>query len=152
MHSVSFFVYLSNDLQIALFSALIFGLMHAFGTGDPQSAEALSANTQLVVALCAVQGILKMIQAGLFGFCMAVIFMRTGNIWLPAITHAAFDLLYLGPQLLCNGQLPSTYLTGNLADIAVILLTIVLLFRPCAKSMVWLRDGVVTYTSFHEQR
>lgn len=104
----------------------------------------------LTMVVLVAQGIFKMTQAALFGFCMAALFMRTGTIWLAVATHAAFDMLYLGPQLVLTGAVPSTYLTGNPADLAVVVLTVVLLLRPCAKSLGWLQDGVVTYSSFHE--
>ena len=45
----------------------------------------------------------------------------------PVIVHGLFDLLFWGPLLLTGGVLPSTYLTGNAADLVPLVITTVLL-------------------------
>lgn len=135
-------------LSAALFSSLLFGLLHASGAGDA-FAVATSQGEGAALALAA-NAALKFLQAGMFGFCMAALFLKRGNIWLAVVLHATFDLLYLGPALFSAGAVPETYLTGNAADMVVLAATIMLILLPCVKSARWLVRGVIPYERFHQ--
>ncbi len=127
-------------LSAAVFSALLFGILHAM---PAVSGSAPDAPAWLLAA----QNVMKGVQAGMFGFCMAALFVRTRTVWVSALTHALFDLAYLGPGLMAAGQIPATYATGNYGDIVVIALTIALLAAPCVKSARWLGREVLPYSS-----
>lgn len=112
-------------------SSLVFGLMHLLPDGS------------LIVpgAVCAVvvaQAVLKVIQSTLFGAVMALLVIRSPydshlfphralSLVAPVIVHGIFDLLFWGPLLLTGGTLPSTYLTGNPAEILPSAVTTILL-------------------------
>ncbi len=121
----------------AVFSALIFGLVHLSGV----VAAVTGASDPLTLVIVILQVVAKVIQAGLFGFCLAAMFVRNQSIWLPVITHIIFDLLYLGPSMLFTGELTPTYFTGNWLDLAILVLTIILLLPPTARSRQWLRQN-----------
>ncbi|WP_158318418.1 CPBP family glutamic-type intramembrane protease [Adlercreutzia equolifaciens] len=112
-------------------SSLVFGLMHLIPDG---SLIASGADTVVVVA----QAILKVAQSTLFGAVMALLVVRSPygsrplpqwalSLVAPVIAHGLFDLLFWGPLLLTGGVLPSTYLTGNAADLVPLVITTVLL-------------------------
>ncbi len=121
----------------AVFSALIFGLVHLSGVVD----AATGAQDFLALIIVIAQAVFKVIQAGLFGFCLATMFVRTQSVWLPMITHMIFDFLYLGPAMLMTGELTPTYFTGNWLDLAILVLTVILLLPPSARSLQWLRQN-----------
>lgn len=112
-------------------SSLMFGLMHLLPDG---SLTTSGADTAVVVA----QAILKVAQSTLFGAVMALLVVRSPygsrplpqralSLMAPVIVHGLFDLLFWGPLLLTGGALPSTYLTGNVADLVPLVITTVLL-------------------------
>ncbi len=165
----------SPALVAAVFSALVFGILHVSGSLDGSSlsqiilaggafdspAECASAFALVPTPACAApvptlvlvfvaQALLKALQAGLFGFCMAAVFLETGSIKQPVVIHAVFNVLYLGPLLVATGAVPATYLTGNCGDLAVLALTIALLLPPSVKSARWLAREVVPYSSFRQ--
>ena len=90
------------------------------------------------IGVAAIQGVLKVAQATLFGAVMALLVVRSPygsrpfpqrahSLMAPEIVHGLFDLLFWGPLLLTGGVLPSTYLTGNPADLVPLVITTVLL-------------------------
>lgn len=112
-------------------SSLIFGLAHLFPEG---SLIAPGAD----IGVAAIQGVLKVTQATLFGAVMALLVVRSPygsrpfpqralSLMAPVIVHGLFDLLFWGPLLLTGGVLPSTYLTGIPADLVPLVITTVLL-------------------------
>lgn len=112
-------------------SSLVFGLFHLLPAG-PLVAE--GANFGIVLA----QGVLKVTQATLFGMVMGMLVVcsafdrcpfprRALSLIAPLLVHGAFDLLFLGPLLLTGGALPSTYLTGNAAELVPLAATAILL-------------------------
>lgn len=112
-------------------SSLIFGLAHLFPEGS-----LMAPGTDIGVA--AIQGFLKVTQSTLFGAVMALLVVRSPygsrpfpqralSLMAPVIVHGLFDLLFWGPLLLTGGVLPSTYLTGNPADLVPLVITTVLL-------------------------
>lgn len=107
-------------LVAAAASAAIFGILHVSGTAAPP-ADAVSL----------VQLASKPVQAALFGIIMAVVYAQSGNLWLAVGAHAAFNALSELPSFVSNGLLVETYVTGNLADLVVLLGTIAL-FVPLA--------------------
>ncbi len=127
----------------AVFSALIFGLVHLSGIVD----AATGAEGFFALIIVIAQAVVKVIQAGLFGFCLATMFVRTQSVWLPMITHMIFDFLYLGPTMLMTGELVPTYFTGNWLDLAILVLTVILLLPPSARSLQWLRQNTSIDTS-----
>lgn len=141
----------TTALRAAVVSALVFGALHVLSavpvpapTPTPESALSLD------FAVLSASAVLKTIQATLFGFCMAALFLRTGSIWMCVFAHAAFDALYFAPHIVILGELPMTYLSANPLDLAVLAVTIVLLLLPSGKCLRWLRSNVVTYTSLDE--
>lgn len=112
-------------------SSLIFGLAHLFPEGSLMAPGA-------DIGVAAIQGFLKVTQSTLFGAVMAQLVVRSpyGSrsfpqralpLMAPVIVHGLFDLLFWGPLLLTGGVLPSTYLTGNPADLVPLVITTVLL-------------------------
>ena len=112
-------------------SSLIFGLAHLFPEGSLMAPGA-------DIGVAAIQGFLKVTQSTLFGAVMAQLVVRSpyGSrsfpqralpLMAPVIVHGLFDLLFWGPLLLTGGELPSTYLTGNPADLVPLVITTVLL-------------------------
>lgn len=112
-------------------TSLAFGLMHLLPDGP---LVAPGADMGIVVA----QGFLKITQATLFGAVMARLVVcspfdscalprRALALVAPVIIHGLFDMLFFGPLLLTGNALPSTYLTGNMADFLPLVVTTVLL-------------------------
>ena len=112
-------------------SSLIFGLAHLFPEGSLMAPGA-------DIGVAAIQGVFKVTQATLFGAVMALLIVRSPygsrplpqwalSLVAPVIAHGLFDLLFWGPLLLTGGVLPSTYLTGNPADLVPLVITTVLL-------------------------
>ncbi len=112
-------------------SSLIFGLAHLFPEGSLMAPGA-------DIGVAAIQGVLKVTQSTLFGAVMAQLVVRSPygsrpfpqralSLMAPVIVHGLFDLLFWGPLLLTGGVLPSTYLTGNPADLVPLVITTVLL-------------------------
>ena len=112
-------------------SSLIFGLAHLFPEGSLMAPGA-------DIGVAAIQGVFKVTQATLFGAVMALLVVRSPygsrpfpqralSLMAPVIVHGLFDLLFWGPLLLTGGVLPSTYLTGNPADLVPLVITTVLL-------------------------
>lgn len=112
-------------------SSLIFGLAHLFPEG-------LLMAPRADIGVAAIQGVLKVAQATLFGAVMALLVVRSPygsrplpqralSLVAPVIVHGLFDLLFWGPLLLTGGVLPSTYLTGNAVDLVPLVITTVLL-------------------------
>lgn len=106
-------------LAAAVVSSVLFGVLHV-SLGDASSAVG-------VVAVA--QSVLKPLQAGLFGFFMAGVYVATRNLWVPAIMHGAFNFVYTGPLLLTGG-FQQTYVTGNPFDLALLAATVLLLVPP----------------------
>ena len=105
-------------------SSLIFGLAHLFPEGSLMAPGA-------DIGVAAIQGVLKVTQSTLFGAVMALLVVRSPygsrpfpqralSLMAPVIVHGLFDLL-------SGGVLPSTYLTGNPADLVPLVITTVLL-------------------------
>lgn len=112
-------------------SSLIFGLAHLFPEGSLMAPGA-------DIGVAAIQGFLKVTQSTLFGAVMAQLVVRSPygsrpfpqralSLMAPVIVHGLFDLLFWGPLSLTGGVLPSTYLTGNPADLVPLVITTVLL-------------------------
>ena len=112
-------------------SSLIFGLAHLFPEGSLMAPGA-------DIGVAAIQGVLKVTQSTLFGAVMALLVVRSPygsrpfpqralSLMAPVIVHGLFDLLFWGPLLPTRGVLPSTYLTGNPADLVPLVITTVLL-------------------------
>lgn len=100
----------------AAVSSGIFGLLHISGG---------LADANNVVSLW--QMVLKPVQAGLFGFVMAGLYLRTHNITGIALLHAVYDLIVMTPYLLVSGALPTGYVTGDTGDLLILVLSTVLL-------------------------
>lgn len=117
-----------TPLHAAVASAVLFGLLHAsFG-------QALAVGDAVGWA----QAVLKPVQAGLFGFFMAALYLKGGSLWFLAGIHAAFDLVYLGPTLFSTGVQPA-YVTGGFGDAAVLAATTLLLFASARAAWLALR-------------
>lgn len=102
-------------------SSLVFGLFHLLPDGPLLQS---GAN----IGIAAVQALLKVAQSTLFGLVMAMLVLRSPfdrlpqpcrsfALAMPIAFHSLFDLLYWGPLLLSGGTLPSTYLTGDAAEL-----------------------------------
>lgn len=104
-----------GTMRAAIVSAVLFGVMHG-SLGPAASGDAVAV----------AQAVVKPLQAGLFGFFMAAAYAATRNLWALAFAHAAFDLLYIGPLLLA-GDLQRAYVTGDVGDLALLVVTTALL-------------------------
>lgn len=114
-------------------SSLIFGLMHVVTSPLP------SPLSVVVV----VQAVLKMAEGTAFGLIMCALVVRNPRFWregparylalaAPMAVHFVFDVVYLGPDVLATGSLPTTYLTGNPQDLPPLLISTILLFAVAA--------------------
>lgn len=101
----------------ALASSVLFGALHV-SMGDAATAGGAVAWLQLL---------LKPVQAMLFGFFMAALFVRTRSLWAVAGAHALFDLLYTGPVAVLSGASQATYVTGAASDLVLLAATTALL-------------------------
>lgn len=106
-------------LCAALASSILFGTLHV------SAADAAAADGAVTWAQLA----LKPLQAGLFGFFMAALYVRTRSLWTVAGAHGLFNLLYTGPDLVWGG-LSSSYVTGDPVDLALLAATTLLLALP----------------------
>ena len=121
----------------ALMGSVLFALLHVVGSPP------IVVKGELA---------LKLLQAGMFGFCMTALMARTGSVWLPVIAHTAFDLLYFAPALIAKGTLPATHVTGNCGDLVVLALSTAVLVPLCLKSRRWMMGEVLPYTSNPKSR
>lgn len=103
-------------LKAAMLASVFFGLLHV------SIVETMQTGNALLIA----QAAAKLLQAALFGFFMAGLYVRTRNLWVLAGVHGVFNLLYLGPLAMVSGT-STTYLSGSAADLALTCLTVVLL-------------------------
>lgn len=63
-------------------SGLLFGFIHVFGNvvqGEVKDATAIGLS------------IGKTLSAGMFGFVLAIIYLKTRNIWVPVVLHSVYD-------------------------------------------------------------
>ncbi len=74
---------------IAVISSFVFGAVHVL----PADYSSVSA---------VVTAILKIVQVGLFGFCLLIMYWKTRNIWGIALAHALFDGLSVVPEAMFN--------------------------------------------------
>lgn len=123
----------------AMGSSFVFGLLHVATSPLPVDVSGLVLG----------QAALKVIQGTSFGVLMAMLTMRSPRFWQPGLrrylalgapiaAHFIFDVAYLAPAVMATGALPSTYLTGNLQDLPLLLVTTVLLFAaavPCVRAL-----------------
>ncbi len=130
----------------ALMGSVLFALLHVVGS-PPIAVEGELAGFIVVTQIA-----LKLLQAGMFGFCMTALMVRTGSVWLPVIAHTAFDLLYFAPALIAKGALPATRVTGNCGDLVVLALSTAVLVPLCLKSRQWMMGEVLPYTSNPKSR
>lgn len=103
-------------LAAAVVSSVLFGALHV-SLGDSATAVGAAAVAQTA---------LKPLQASLFGFFMASVYVVTRNLWALAILHGAFNLVYIGPLMLA-GAFRQTYVTGDLFDLVLLAATTLLL-------------------------
>lgn len=107
-------------------SSVLFGVLHV-SVGDAVEMAGLAS---VAGSIALVQIAMKSLQAALFGLFMAALYVRTRNVWLLAIVHGVFDMLYLGPSLLGEFEIAQTYVTGNPADLAFLIVTTALFVAP----------------------
>ena len=98
-----------------LVSALLFAVLHV-GAPDMSADQSVFLQTAL-----------KFVQALLFGAIVGILYAKTRCLWPCASLHAGFDALYLGPNMLISGTLPSTYASGSPSDSAILCVTAVML-------------------------
>ena len=108
-----------GPLAAAAASGVLFGLLH-LSLSDASAAATLGA-------VAWAQLLVKPVQAALFGFCLAGVYLQTRSLWPVAGVHALFDALYLGPAMLAGGSLQVAYVTGAPSDLAVLAATTLLL-------------------------
>lgn len=101
--------------RAVLLSAVLFALLHV---GAPDAAASATVLLQTLV---------KFAQAFLFGLVMGVLYARSRSLWPCAVAHAGFDALYLGPDVVLTGVLPTTYASGLPIDTALLCATTALL-------------------------
>lgn len=107
-------------------SALLFAAAH-LELSFPPAAPAPDAFLHASSWVLAGQFVLKPVQAALFGFCMGSLYCSTRSLRLPIVVHFLFDLLYFAPSLLSTGAFPSTYTSGNLFDLVLLLVSVLFL-------------------------
>lgn len=108
----------SPAFKAALISALLFAFLHISVAGITSE-----------YAMVQLQTVIKFIQTALFGFIMAAFYVRTRSVWLIALLHAVFDILYLGPIMLTLG-IPSSLVTNEPLNLILLAITSALLVAP----------------------
>lgn len=119
----------------AVFSAILFGAAHLMGN-NPFAGSGAGA-----IALLLVEAIGKAVQAGMFGYVMAALMLRTQSVFGPMMVHFLFDVLYFAPVAMATGMLPATYATGSFANWAILALTIATLVPAVRAASNWLKDA-----------
>ncbi len=120
----------------AVFSGLLFGVVHIM-SGMPNFAGA----DMFAVALMVAEGLGKAVQAGMFGYVMAALMLRSGSVFGPMVTHFLFDMLYFAPVVLATGALPAAYMTGAPSDVLLLAITIAALVPAMRAASSWLKDA-----------
>lgn len=114
-------------LAAVVASSVAFGLAHL--AGSPLAC--LTPPELLALAL-------KVVQASLFGFCMASLVATRRSLIAPILIHIAFDALYFAPGYFASGSFPVAYSLAGPVD-AVVLVATILLFLPpvraCTKAL-----------------
>ena len=119
----------------AVFSAILFGAAHLMGN-NPFAGSGAGA-----IALLLVEAIGKAVQAGMFGYVMAALMLRTQSVFGPMMVHFLFDVLYFAPVVMATGMLPATYATGSFANWAILALTVATLVPAVRAASSWLKDA-----------
>ncbi|MDO5435301.1 MAG: CPBP family intramembrane metalloprotease [Clostridia bacterium] len=93
----------------AIVTFFVFGVSHVLNElTDP----AMYADPALLLQMA-----LKIVQTGIIGLIMMLIYARTGTVWAPAAAHALYDLLLSLPQLLTEAGVSMEYVsTENAAE------------------------------------
>lgn len=120
----------------AVFSGLLFGVVHIM-SGMPNFAGA----DMFAVALMVAEGLGKAVQAGMFGYVMAALMLRSGSVFGPMMAHFLFDMLYFAPVVLATGALPAAYMTGAPSDVLLLAITIAALVPAMRAASSWLKDA-----------
>lgn len=120
----------------AVFSGLLFGVVHIM-SGMPNFAGA----DMFAVALMVAEGLGKAVQAGMFGYVMAALMLRSGSVFGPMVAHFLFDMLYFAPVVLATGALPAAYMTGAPSDVLLLAITIAALVPAMRAASSWLKDA-----------
>ncbi len=109
-------------------STFAFAAAHVI-TSLPDFASPLDAPTSIWMS-AGFALLLKSIQAGLFGFVMAVLTIVNRSLGMPVLIHTAFDLIYFAPGYLATGAFPATYATGDVWSLAALTASSLLLMPP----------------------
>lgn len=99
----------------AVISSAIFGFLHIAGS-------VFSFHQLSFTYIAQVAG--KIIDAGSLGFCLSLIYIKTRNIWIPALIHSAYDALILATQ--ANDSLSLSYVNTD-SEAGIIILTVYLI-------------------------
>ena len=115
---------------IAIISSFVFGSVHVLG-----------ADFSTVSAF--VSALLKIIQTGLFGFCLLILYWKTRNIWGIALAHALFDGLSVVPEAMLNdtSDIGSADLYVNSGSIGMIGLAGLIAVLTIAAVIIWIKVG-----------
>ncbi len=119
----------------AVFSAILFGAAHLMGSNPFAGSDATA------IALLLTEAVGKAVQAGMFGYVMAALMLRTQSVFAPMVVHFLFDVLYFAPVVLATGMLPATYATGSFANLAILALTIAALVPAVRAASSWLKGA-----------
>ena len=123
---------LTGVVEEAIFCGCIFNLVEK-GAGSSQSRYAAMVTAVLFgVAHLSLSGgllfgVLKVVQAALFSFCLVSIYSRQRKLWIPMAAHAVFDLLYFAAPYAATGNLPP-YPAAYSLDANLVVLTVTTLF------------------------
>lgn len=119
----------------AVFSAILFGAAHLMGN-NPFAGSGAGA-----IALLLAEAIGKAVQAGMFGYVMAALMLRTQSVFGPMVVHFLFDVLYFAPVVMATGMLPATYATGSFANLAILAVTVATLVPAVRAASSWLKGA-----------
>ncbi|MEY8561605.1 CPBP family intramembrane glutamic endopeptidase [Eggerthellaceae bacterium 3-80] len=114
--------------KAALLSAILFAFLHI-------SIAGLTSGHAMVQ----LQTIIKFFQTALFGLIMAAFYIRTKSLWLIALMHTVFDILYLGPVMMAHG-IPSALVTNEPVNLILLAVTTALLLAPAISAVQYIKD------------
>ena len=115
---------------IAVISSLVFGAVHVFPTNI--STASAVANT-----------LLKIIQTGLVGFCLLILYWKTRNILGIALAHAIYDGLTVVPGAIMNDtkDLGSADLYVNTGSDGMMIYVGLIVITSVAAAIIWRKVG-----------
>lgn len=105
-----------------IFSSLIFGVVHVYSYLLGGSYDILGI----------IQAIIKILQTGLLGMLLAVIYIKTKNLWMTALVHMLNDFFAMFPSVFSGEAITGGYVSSGDEAMTMVISYIItlLLYAP----------------------